>query len=64
MNVMDCVVDNEEAYSETAIRLVHDTPFRDSVRAQITEKAQTLFGDVSAIDEISDVFETLIKDSR
>lgn len=60
MGVMDCVVDSANEYVETAIKLVHDTAFRESVRAKISEKAPALFDDTSAIDEISDVFETLI----
>ena len=64
MDVMDCVAGSADAYVETAIRLVHDTPFRTSVRDRIAKASPLLFNDTSAIDEISDVFETLIRDSR
>ena len=61
---MECVVDSAEAYVKTAARLVHDTAFRASVRTKISESASTLFNDMSAIDEISDIFEKLIMESR
>ncbi len=61
---MDCVVHNAEDYVDTAVRLVHDRPFRTSVRAKIADTAGVLFNDTSAIDEISGVFETLIRESR
>lgn len=64
IDVMDCVVDNAEAYVETAYRLVHDEAFRNSVRKRIAERAPSLFNDRSAIDEISDVFDGLINDAR
>ncbi len=64
MGMMDCVVDSAEAYVETAYRLVHDQPFRTSVRKRIREKAHLLFNDTSAIGEISDVFERLVLESR
>jgi protein O-GlcNAc transferase len=64
MGVMECVVDSATAYVETAIRLAHDVPFRASVRARIAETSAALFNEASAIDEISDVFETLIRETR
>jgi protein O-GlcNAc transferase len=64
MDVMDCVVDSAEAYIETAYRLVHDIAFRASVRERIAARAPLLFNDTSAITEISDVFERLIRNSR
>ena len=64
MGVMECVVDSAEAYVKTAARLVHDTAFRTSVRTKISESAPTLFNNMSAIDEISDIFEKLIMESR
>lgn len=64
MGVTDCVVDSAEAYVETAYRLVHDQDFRTSVREKIRVNAPKLFNDSSAIDEISDIFERLILESR
>lgn len=64
MGVMDCVVDSAEAYVETAYRLVHDQSFRTSMREKIKVNAPKLFNDSSAIDEISDIFEQLILESR
>ena len=64
MGVHECLVDGADAYVETAFRLVHDTPFREAVRAKISNSVGRLFNDKSAIDEISDVFETLILESR
>ena len=64
MGVMDCVVENAEDYVDLAIRLVNDQSFRASVRSKIAENSGILFDDTSAIDEISDVFETLIRDAR
>lgn len=64
LDVMDCVVQDAESYVSTAIRLVHDTEFRTSVRDRIAEKADLLFNDTAAINEISDIFERLIAESR
>ncbi|MEQ9445068.1 MAG: tetratricopeptide repeat protein [Rhodospirillaceae bacterium] len=64
MDVLDCVVDSEESYVETAYRLVHDRSFRTSVRDKIAARSARLFNDTSAIDEISDVFEKLILERR
>ncbi len=64
MDVLDCVVDSADGYVETAYRLVHDMPFRTSVREKISVRSERLFNDISAIDEISDVFEKLILESR
>lgn len=64
MDVMDCVVDNAEAYVETAYRVVHDAQFRSSVRTKIRERAPMLFNDRSAIEEIADVFDRLIDEAR
>ena len=60
MNVMDCVAHDAESYVNTAIRLVHETDFRVSVRKKIAEKSHLLFNNTSAIDEISDIFERMI----
>lgn len=64
MGVTDCLVDSAEAYVETAYRLVHDQGFKTSVREKIKVNAPKLFNDSSAIDEISDIFERLILESR
>jgi len=63
LDVMDCVVDSTEAYVDVACRLVHDQPFRESVEKRIAERAPSLFNDVSAISEISDVFEQMINEA-
>ena len=64
MGVEDCIVAGAEEYVDTAIRLVHDETFRMSVRRKIAETSDSLFNDCTAIDEISDVFEALIRESR
>lgn len=63
MDLMDCVVDSAQDYAATAVRLVKDQTFRSHVRTKISERSHVLFDDVSAIEEISDVFDQLITDA-
>jgi len=64
MGVTNCIVDSADSYVETSYRLVHDQDFRASVRKKIKINSPKLFSDSSAIDEISDIFERLILESR
>lgn len=50
------VVENAEAYAETAARLVHDGAFRHDVRGQIAERSHRLWNDTASVREIETVW--------
>ncbi len=62
MDVTETVVDSAAAYAETAVRLVHDRAFADSVRTKIAERSDRLFDDTASIREIEDVWEKAVKE--
>jgi protein O-GlcNAc transferase len=62
MGIDSTIVDGPETYAATAARLVHENDFRKSVREQIAARRGDLFGNVSAIREIEDIWAAAIKE--
>ena len=62
MGIDSTIVDGPEAYVATAARLVHERDFRRDAREQLAAKRRKLFGNVSAIREIEDIWTSAIKE--
>lgn len=64
MGVLDCVASNPRSYVETAVRLGTDRAWREEIRARIAAAAGMLFEDHTAVSQLEDFFEEVIRSAR
>jgi len=62
IEVLDCIAETPSEYVDIAFKLANNNSFRNTVRNKILESADNLFENKKSIDEISQVFESLILD--
>ena len=64
LGISDCIAKDSEQYVNIAYKIANDSKYRESLVKNINAKVDLLFNQKNNIDEISDVFEALIKESR
>ncbi len=62
IRVLDCVAKTPSEYVDIAYKLANNQSFRETIKNKILESSDILFDDKKSIDEISDVFESIILD--
>ena len=61
LNIMECVVDNDESYIDTAFRLANDKRWRDEITGKIRANSDCLYEDSETVHELERFFEMAIK---
>ncbi len=56
MGIDDLICGGEKEFIETAYRLAHDRPWRQSLSARIRERSSVLFEDPGVVREMEDFF--------
>ncbi len=64
MGVMDCVVDNHEAYVDLALRLGTERAFRDATSSRLLAASGALFNDIEAVREHERLFDLMLEPLR
>lgn len=60
IGVTDCIADDEEEYVALAVRLAHDSAFRETVCRRIRATNHLLFDDHQTVSELETFFETVL----
>lgn len=64
MDILDCVVENNQQYIDLALRLGKDTAFRENIRERILSKNHLLYGNPEAVTEMEALLLKLGQEAR